>query len=421
MSLLLDALKRAEQEKLARAPGDAGPAGVPPREPVAPRSIAPTPSGSLELQSLSSGGGAHTLGGPPRPDSGGAHTLGGTPRPDSAGAHAAQVMFQAKAAPETRSRGMLWATIAAVAVVVAAAAAYVWYSVRSLAPQAAVQPRPRAAPIAPPAGAPPMQSPAAEMALLSATQGGRPASEIPMRPALEAPAPAPVPAPLRAALPATPAQTVAQLLRESAVASATPQLRLDRSTDAPRRVPAEVASGYEALRQGNLATARRSYEAAVAADPVNVDARLGLATVEARSGNRSSAAASYRRALDLEPRNPTALAGLAALADFSRPDALEGQLRADIASAPGSAALHFTLGNLYASQARWREAQVEYFEAHRLDPGSGDILYNLAVSLDSLGQARVAAGFYQRALEAARDNGAQFDPAPAARRLAEIR
>ena len=159
----------------------------------------------------------------------------------------------------------------------------------------------------------------------------------------------------------------------------------------------------------------------IAADPVNVDARLGLATVDARSGNRSSAAANYRRALDLEPRNATALAGLAALADFSRPDALEAQLRADLAAAPASSALHFTLGNLYASQARWREAQVEYFEAHRLDPGSGDILYNLAVSIDSLGQARLAAGFYQRALEAARDNGAQFDPAPAARRLSEIR
>ena len=403
MSLLLDALKRAELEKLARGPGEGALSGVQPREPAVPRSIAPAPHASLELQPQSSGGAGHTLGAVPRPDG---------------GAHAAQVLFQAKAAPEARSRGMLWATIGAVAVVVLAAGAYVWYSVRTFTPQAGVQPRPRAAPIAPPAGAPPMQSPAAEMALLSAAPAARPAAESPFRPILDAPRPAPA----RAALPPpAPDDAVARLLRESAAASSTPPLRLDRSAEAPRRVPVEVASGYEALRQGNLATARRNYEAAIAADPVNVDARLGLATVDARSGNRSSAAANYRRALDLEPRNATALAGLAALADFSRPDALEAQLRADLAAAPASSALHFTLGNLYASQARWREAQVEYFEAHRLDPGSGDILYNLAVSIDSLGQARLAAGFYQRALEAARDNGAQFDPAPAARRLSEIR
>ena len=117
----------------------------------------------------------------------------------------------------------------------------------------------------------------------------------------------------------------------------------------------------------------------------------------------------------------TALAGLAALADFSRPEALEAQLRGELARNPDSAALRFTLGNLFSAQARWHEAQGEYYEAHRLDPGNADVLYNLAVALDNLGQARVAAGFYRRALEAAREQGAQFDPAPVARRLAEIR
>ena len=82
--------------------------------------------------------------------------------------------------------------------------------------------------------------------------------------------------------------------------------------------------------------------------------------------------------------------------------------------------MHFTLGNLYASQRHWQQAQAAYYEAHRLDPGSGDIAYNLAVSLDHLGQSRVAAGFYRRALEAARGRAAQFDPAAAARRIAEI-
>jgi len=43
---------------------------------------------------------------------------------------------------------------------------------------------------------------------------------------------------------------------------------------------------------------------------------------------------------------------------MSRPEGLEEQLRADITRYPQSPALHFTLGNLYASQSRWNEAQA---------------------------------------------------------------
>src|SRR5262249_35408010 len=140
----------------------------------------------------------------------------------------------------------------------------------------------------------------------------------------------------------------------------------------------------------------------------------------ARSGNRAAALEQYAAALDIDPRNATALAGIAALTDFSNADALESSVKSDVSRYPRSAALRFTLGNLYASQSRWGEAQAEYYEAYRLDPGSSDILYNLAVSLDHLGQRRLAAEHYARALEAAKERRAQFDAAAVARRLAEL-
>jgi tetratricopeptide (TPR) repeat protein len=199
-----------------------------------------------------------------------------------------------------------------------------------------------------------------------------------------------------------------------------PPFQLARTTDKPRVAP-EVAAGYEQLVAGNVAAARSSYAQAVAANPTDLDARLGLATVEARSGNRAAAIEQYGRALDIDPRNATALAGLAAVTDFSNPDALESQVRSDVSRYPRSAALHFTLGNLYAAQSRWGEAQAEYYEAYRLEPGSADILYNLAVSLDHLGQKRLAAENYARALEAAKARRGQFDSAAVARRLAELR
>jgi len=97
------------------------------------------------------------------------------------------------------------------------------------------------------------------------------------------------------------------------------------------------------------------------------------------------------------------------------------RLAAGIAQNPQSPQLRFALGNLFASQSRWNEAQVQYFEAYRLDPASADLAYNLAVSLDHLQQPRLAAEYYARAIESARSQAAQFDPAAAARRLAQLR
>lgn len=417
MSLLLDALKRAEQEKLARGPADT---------PVTPARERPAASlGAMELQPLSSTLASSGLGGAPK----------------DGGAHLAQTVFQAKAANsvEPKSRGMLWASIGAVAVVTIAAGAYVWYSISvPTLKQATFTPRTRPAPpVLPPSGSVPPQPQAALTATaplplplpLPVTSSPPPPGSIPAAPvappaagapAIATLAPAMSPPPVRPP-PQTREENVAQVLRESGGTPSTPPLRLDRTAQAPRRVPAEIASGFAALRQGDLPAARRGYSAAMAIDPSNLDAHLGLATVEARSGNRTSAAMHYRKALELDPRNPTALAGLTALGDFSRPEAIEARVRSDLAASPDSGALHFTLGNVYAAEGRWNEAQAEFFEAHRIDPSSADVMFNLAVALDHLGQTRVAAGFYTRALEASRAQAPQFDPAAVARRLAEIR
>ena len=409
MSLLLDALKRAEQEKLARqgaGGGAAHPAATPTLRDTAPaRSAAPAAAvPTLELQPIAGEHGANAA---------------NAPRAD---ARTAQAVFQAKAANgnESRGRGIIWATVAAVAVVATAAGAYVWFSVRALTPQSTFTPRPR--PAAAPTPAPASATPAAEQQLAAALSSPpvSPESSVPMM-APASPAPPPATPPEAAAAPRPREEAIASLLRESPATRPPEPLRLDRAALPQREVPAEIASGYEALRQGNLAAARRGYEAALAAHPANVDALLGLATVEARSGNRSAASVQYRRALEVDPRNPTALAGLASLADRARPEAVEAQVRAEIARSPESAALHFTLGNLLASQSRWNEAQAEYYEAHRLEPGSPEVLHNLAVSLDRLGQGRVAAGFYRRALEAARGQNAPFDSRAVARRLEELR
>jgi tetratricopeptide (TPR) repeat protein len=398
VSLLLDALKRAEQEKSVREGGGGAAASEASPPPRAGGTV-------LELQPVNN---AHA----------------GISATRAGDAHGAQTLFDAKAAAnraaETRAKGPLLAAIGAIAIIVLAAGAYVWFSIQSLTPRAPVlnaPPRPPAAPTPPPAAgiAPSVASAPSSVSIVS-----------PVQPA----APAPLPAPRENPVAEAAQRRVLELLREppkaagsnTGAASAAPApaaVQLERSVE-KARIPADVAGGYDALRSGDLAESRRRYEAALAADATSVDAHLGLATVEARAGRPSAAALYYRKALQLDPRNATAVAGLAALADFSRADDLETQLRSDLARHPGSAALHATLGNLYASQSRWTEAQAAYFEAHRLQPASADTLYNLAVSLDHLGQARLAADYYGRALEAARGQSAQFDAARASRRLAEL-
>lgn len=380
MSLLLDALKRAEQEKLTRQ------ADRPP-EP-APRAVSPAQPAAavLELQPIAN-------------PAAGAPASAGT-RTD---AQVAQAVFKAKAGAEAKPhRRILWTAAGVIAVVVIAAGAYLWHSLTALAPNRRPIAAIRAAPIAP--------APAAA-AQPGASQPPA-ASAVPARAAADSDA--------HDSQPQTRGGPIDELLSKQQPAAAPPvQLARKEQEPKPSIAPA-VGAGYRALLQGDLAAARRDYAAAVESDSTNVDAELGLATVEARLGNVPRAAAAYRRVLELDPRNATALAGLAALADNTPPESLENALRADIAQHPESAALQLTLGNLYASQRRWPEAQASFFEAERLQPENADVAYNLAVSLDHLGQRRAAADYYRRALELRAGEGAQFDAAAASRRLAEL-
>ena len=387
MSLLLDALKRAEQEKLAREAQQ--------RDAEDPRAGTPAQAQGLQLQPIE----------PPAPGSPApvAHRGVGPPptygkRTDLPGANLAA----------SSSRKPLIAAAVVIVLLVAAGGVYIWRQIATLSsPPIAARPAPVVKPVTP-AGAP-----AAPSAPTAAAPASPPAVAV-VKPESVTPDARKTPPVPRAA-----EQRVMDLLRGGASEPAAPALKLAKSLDPPRVLP-DVAAGYGALQRGDLRSAKRSYEAAFASDPASADAVLGLATVEARAGNRAVAARHYRRALELEPRNATALAGLAALADFSRP-AMEAGLKADIARYPESAALHFALGNFYASRARWSDAQAAFFEAHRLEPENADVLHNLAVSLDHLGQGRLAVDFYQRAVARAAAQPVQFDARAAERRLAELR
>lgn len=181
-----------------------------------------------------------------------------------------------------------------------------------------------------------------------------------------------------------------------------------------------TADAYEALQSGNLAGARAAYERSLRTDPRNVDALHGRAAVALREGRIEDAEADFLRILENDPRNAEANAALVGLRGSGDPVATESRIKSLLAQQPNASALHFALGNLYARQHRWNEAQQAYFGALTTDGDNPDYLFNLAVSLDQLHQPRLAADYYGRALKAADGRLAAFDRSLAARRLSEL-
>ena len=184
-------------------------------------------------------------------------------------------------------------------------------------------------------------------------------------------------------------------------------------------VAVSLERAYRAFRAGELESAAETYRAVVAREPGNRDALLGLAAVATRAGRRGEAAGHYARVLASHPADTVARAALIAIEE---PDPARGEsrLKALLWIEPEAAHLHFDLGNAYAAQSRWPEAQRSYFDAYRFDRGNADYAYNLAVSLDQLSRRESALDFYREALALARSRPANFEAAAVLARIREL-
>lgn len=179
-----------------------------------------------------------------------------------------------------------------------------------------------------------------------------------------------------------------------------------------------LLDAYSAYQRGELGLAQQMYLALFQKDARNTDVLLGLATIAQQQGNNLISAQYYARILELDPRNAAANAGMSALKTDD--ENVESRLKNLLREQGNSAALHFALGNLYAGQSRWSEAQQVYFNAYTLEPGNPEFAFNLAVSLDHLGQRQLAAQHYQHALQFDPSHRAGFDHAQIELRVKEL-
>jgi Tfp pilus assembly protein PilF len=187
----------------------------------------------------------------------------------------------------------------------------------------------------------------------------------------------------------------------------------------PDAIDLILTSAYQSYQKGDLDTSGKLYHDAISKDPKNRDALLGLAAIAQRQGQDDAAMQYYRRVLSLDPRDPIAQA---ALTSFGPGDSAgkESHLKQLIAQQPDSAALNFALANQYADQSRWAEAQQAYFNALSIEPTNALFAFNLAVSLDHIGQRNAAAQYYKQAMQFDTSGNSGFNRDQAQQRLNQI-
>lgn len=193
------------------------------------------------------------------------------------------------------------------------------------------------------------------------------------------------------------------------VVTGSPGIEISRRAVA-HEANALLARAYVAWQRGDTRGAAAAYEEMLRGDPRSRDARLGLAAIAMRRRDWEVATGQFLALLRANPRDSVAEAALISLHENLDPVAGESRLKLLLRREPQGAYLHFGLGNLYARQDRWPEAQEAYLNAYRLDGEVPDYAYNVAVSLDRLVRRRAALEYYRVALDLAERHYASFDP-----------
>ncbi|MDI9334859.1 MAG: tetratricopeptide repeat protein [Cytophagales bacterium] len=173
-------------------------------------------------------------------------------------------------------------------------------------------------------------------------------------------------------------------------------------------VDPDVLRGYKALQLNQFSPAREAYSQALARNPTQRDALLGIAYAHYALGNTEQALSTLRRLIELYPRDSAASSAIFLISGGDL-QAEESRFQSLLERSEHPAALHYTLGVLYFDQDRFGEAERAFSRACAMEPEQPDYAYNQALALDRLGRTRDAARQYVLALNLSNQTNAVFN------------
>lgn len=160
------------------------------------------------------------------------------------------------------------------------------------------------------------------------------------------------------------------------------------------------ARGFAAHRDGRLTEAERDYQAALAAEPLHVDALHYLGVLRHQQGQHEEAASLVRRAVDLRPTDAGLQLNLGnALKALGRIDDAIERFRNALTLEPGFPLAQYNLGNAYTAVGRHEDAADAFEKALRLQPRDAAAWNNFGNALASLDRHADAARAFRRALD----------------------
>lgn len=196
------------------------------------------------------------------------------------------------------------------------------------------------------------------------------------------------------------------------------EIQISKGTSVAKINP-YLHDAYQAYIAGDMQNATIQYQKVLQQEPNNRDALLGLAAIALNSRQAEQAGTYYGQLLTLDPNDPEAIAGLTSLQQGD-PVQSESRLKSALNQNPNAGSILFALGNLYAQQSRWSDAQQTYFRAYTTSPNNADYAFNLAISLDRLNQRKLAIDYYQRAVVLGKSGNVNFNLVKAQQRLTEL-
>lgn len=180
-----------------------------------------------------------------------------------------------------------------------------------------------------------------------------------------------------------------------------------------------VVAAFDAYRHQDYDVAENNYLKALEIEPNHADALAGLGAVYQQTGRINLASQNYQRLLGVDPGNTLAASALISLRSSDVDWDTESELKHLLQRFPLAHHLHFALASYFVDQGRWADARYEFRAAQELAPDNADYNFNLAVSLERLGDLAGARHYYEAAIESAGES-ANVDKRVVAQHLSEM-